>query len=79
VGGIVVGGIVEVRTKVSKMVVVIVVVALVVVLGEQGVTTQEPQIGQSIRGMMAMRRYRDIAGVMFIYFLQSFSVFLCMR
>jgi hypothetical protein len=71
---VVVGGIVEVRTKVSKMVVVIVVVAVVVVLGVQGVRIQEFRIGQrSIRGMMAMRRYRDIVDVVAFLYSADFS------
>jgi hypothetical protein len=55
-----VGGIVEVRIKVSNIVVVVVVV-MVDVLKAQGVKTQEPHIGQRImRGTTAMRIYRDI-------------------
>jgi hypothetical protein len=71
---VVVGGIVEVRMKVSKTVVVMVAV-VVVVLGSQGVKIQEPQIGQrSIRGMMATRRCPDIVDV--LYFLCSFLPYL---
>ena len=56
-----VGGMVEVRMKVSKTVVVMVVVVVGSVLGAQGVKIQDPQIGQrSMRGMAATRRYLDI-------------------
>jgi hypothetical protein len=55
-----VGGIVEVRMKVSNMVVVMVSV-VVIVPGAQGVKIHDSYIDQrSMEDMMAIRMYRDI-------------------
>jgi hypothetical protein len=66
----VVGGIVEVKTKVSNPVVVTVAVTVTVVVADvleaRDVKIHEPHTGQGTRGT-AMERYRDIADVVVAY------------